>query len=242
MNETVFHITHWKAGSQWIRQVLEEAVPQRSIRVAADSSNMRAEAIRPGSIYTPVYRKVEGFRKLVPESLPQRHFVVIRDLRDTLVSWYFSIKHSHGAANAVVAGTVLPYRERFNQCSQEEGILIALRERLEPMAQIQASWLEAGVPVIRYEDMIIDEQGAFQKIFEICAIPMPDEERTALIDRHSFQRRAGRRPGQEDVASHYRKGVAGDWRNHFTDRITAEFKERFGQHLVDVGYEASDRW
>lgn len=241
MDETVFHITHWKSGSQWVGGVLLEAAPERAVRVASDFSNIRADRLRPGGIYTPVYLPVHGFREFVGET-PGRPFIVIRDLRDTLVSWYFSVKHSHGTGDANVAGTVLSYRERFNQCSKEEGLLITLRERLQPMAQIQSSWAAAGVPLFRYEDMIVDEQDAFRKIFAVCAIEMDDAQRHAVVEKHSFKKRAGRAPGEEDVGSHYRKGIAGDWRNHFTDRIIDEFKERFGAVLVDVGYEPSANW
>src|SRR5690606_7218873 len=159
------------------------------------------------------------------------YFLVVRDLRDTLVSWYFSVKHSHGAGNKTVADVIHSYRERFNEESIEEGLLIALRERLAPMAQIQLTWAQAGVPIIRYEDMLLDEQGAFRTIFQICDIQMDDQQRQALVHRHSFAQRAGRVRGEEKLDSHYRKGIAGDWRNHFTDRVVEEFKEQFGAVL-----------
>ena len=41
----------------------------------------------------------------------------------------------------------------------------------------------------------------------------------------------GRRAGVEDTASHYRKGVAGDWENHFDDEVTATFREVTGDLL-----------
>ncbi len=64
-----------------------------------------------------------------------------------------------------------------------------------------------------------------------------------VLARHAFQRRAGgRRPGQENVQHHYRKGIAGDWRNHFTPRVTAAFKERYGNMLIDLAYESSCDW
>jgi Sulfotransferase domain len=47
----------------------------------------------------------------------------------------------------------------------------------------------------------------------------------------------GRRAGVEDTASHYRKGVAGDWVNHFTQVHVDAFDERFGGLLERLGYE-----
>jgi hypothetical protein len=36
--------------------------------------------------------------------------------------------------------------------------------------------------------------------------------------------------------------VAGDWRNHFTDRLARQFKDRFGELLVQTGYEPDGHW
>ena len=52
----------------------------------------------------------------------------------------------------------------------------------------------------------------------------------------------GRQRGQEDITSHERKGISGDWRNYFTDRITRAFKERFGELLIATGYEDDLDW
>jgi hypothetical protein len=49
----------------------------------------------------------------------------------------------------------------------------------------------------------------------------------------------GRRAGTEDTASHYRKGVAGDWVNHFTPEVAAAFEERFGGLPQRLGYNGS---
>jgi hypothetical protein len=53
---------------------------------------------------------------------------------------------------------------------------------------------------------------------------------------------AGRKSGQEDVTSHYRKGKSGDWKNHFNDAHKAFFKEHYNDLLVKLGYERDDRW
>ncbi|MDI1462035.1 hypothetical protein QEZ54_13755 [Catellatospora sp. KI3] len=56
--------------------------------------------------------------------------------------------------------------------------------------------------------------------------------------RFSFARLAkGRERGQEDVHSHYRRGVAGDWRNHFDDTHLAAFRARYGDLVERLGYD-----
>lgn len=72
-------------------------------------------------------------------------------------------------------------------------------------------------------------------------LPQPLLKR--IVDLNAFERKAGgRAPGAEDIRHHYRKGVAGDWRNYFTPRVTAAFKERYGDLLVALGYETSLDW
>lgn len=240
---TVFHITHWKAGSQWVREILQQAAPERYVHPAGDPEAIGPDRLRPGAIYSPVYLPAYGFRKFVPPTVDARKFVVIRDLRDTLVSWYFSIKCSHGAESPQVAATVNPYRARFLEASIEDGLLIALRERMDAMGRIQSSWLASSdALVLRYESMLEDEQGAFEKIFRHCELDLDAEQRQEIVERNSFERRTGRKRGEENVSAHHRKGVAGDWRNHFTRRVAEEFKERLGPVLIEAGYEQSMDW
>lgn len=52
----------------------------------------------------------------------------------------------------------------------------------------------------------------------------------------------GRAQGEESAESHYRKGVAGDWRNYFTEEHRAFFKERYPGLVVKLGYETSADW
>jgi hypothetical protein len=52
----------------------------------------------------------------------------------------------------------------------------------------------------------------------------------------------GRTRGQEDTASHYRKGTPGDWRNHFTPRHVAFFREHYDDLLYRYAYETDPDW
>lgn len=64
-----------------------------------------------------------------------------------------------------------------------------------------------------------------------------------IVSRHSFTRLTrGRKKGEEDVTSHYRKGEAGDWRNHFSDEIESAFKNRYQDLLETLGYESNQNW
>lgn len=66
---------------------------------------------------------------------------------------------------------------------------------------------------------------------------IPGERLLAVVYQNRFDRKSdGRSRGEEDPESHYRKGVAGDWRNHL-DRAHVEELERRFPGLLDVtGY------
>src|SRR5436309_346448 len=46
----------------------------------------------------------------------------------------------------------------------------------------------------------------------------------------------GREPGQEDPASKLRKGIAGDWRNHFTPTVREVFADITSDLATRIGY------
>lgn len=52
----------------------------------------------------------------------------------------------------------------------------------------------------------------------------------------------GRTPGQEDIKSHFRKGIPGDWKNHFKEEHKRNFKKNFNDLLIKLGYESNDNW
>lgn len=64
-----------------------------------------------------------------------------------------------------------------------------------------------------------------------------------ILDNYSFKKMSkGRKVGEENTDSHYRKGKAGDWRNHFSERHKDLFKEKYGRLLIKLGYERDDNW
>ena len=69
------------------------------------------------------------------------------------------------------------------------------------------------------------------------------EDVPAIVDRHSFSQKAGgRERGVEDARNHYRKGVAGDWRNHFEPVHIEYFKRNYNDLLLTLGYETDPHW
>lgn len=256
-NLPIFHITHWKAGSEWVRAVLGALAQERFVqrRIVRDDNDWHPYAhitqdpLRADGVYSPLYVGRDVFFEMV--RAPHRRFIVIRDLRDTLVSWYFSNRYSHPTeANPALAAL----RERLQQMSLEEGLLYTMETKLRDAAKIQMSWMERRVEsathgedeyIVRYEDIWEDQVACFARICEHTRLEIPGgmPRLKDVVRRMSFESRSGgRAPGEEDVGSHFRKGVPGDWRNHFTPRVREKFKESFGNVLAATGYESGTDW
>ena len=235
----VVHVTHWKAGSQWIHRILHYCAAARIVTPKSDGVHFFDRPVKPDSVFPTVYLSKDEFDlgkppgKLAP-------FVVIRDLRDTLISWYFSMKHSHMVDSPVVSTC----RSKLRDCSLEDGLLWAIEsQRFEKCAMIQSSWLGSGAPLLRYEDLLNNDVELLSKLFiETCPLGVSRELLHNAIRDCRFEKLAGRPPGVEDIESHFRKGVAGDYRRFFSDRVKKAFINRYGKLLVDTGYESSLAW
>src|SRR4051794_15800023 len=235
---TIFHVTHWKAGSQWVRSVLKHAAPKRFVQPRPNGADPLGGPPVPGAVYAPVYAPYGVFRAAVPESLDQRTFVVIRDPRDTLVSWYFSLLYSHQP----ISRNIVDSRQELRRLTKSEGLAWLTGKHMMEVSWIQREWIIAGATVFRYEDFRANQQETYQQLFAFCGLPVSALRRRWIVGRHSFVGRTWWRLGRERVTSHLRKGAVGDWRNHFDDDVKRLFKEKHGETLVLAGYENDDSW
>lgn len=237
---TIFHVTHYKAGSQWIQAILRGCVEEKLIRAQAGVRQFLEEPIQPGRIYAAVYVTRQQFES-VPLPEGWRRFVVIRDLRDTAVSGYFSLKVSHGRFST---DRVAELRRELQHESIERGLLLTLDQWLSVNANIQRSWLEANERVIRYEDLLDHDAEILERVLiDEFGYPIPRRRLRRAVETRRFDRMSGgRNRGDEDVTAHLRKAVAGDWRTYFTEPVKDAFKERWGDLLITAGYERDLDW
>lgn len=241
---TIFHVTHWKAGSQWINKILIACQPDQIVPPLMENGEWNNQFFRrplaPGKVYPTVYVTREEFDSV---QLPPwwKRFVVIRDLRDTLISGYFSLKKSHAESHPLVNH----WRELLAPLPLEDGLIRLMTDGwLDLNARIQESWLQAGEPLIRYEAMLENDVPILTRVLlKDCQLAISAERlRTVVLANRFEQLTAGRKRGQEDDGAHERKGVAGDWRTHFSAPVKQVFKERYGRLLIASGYERNLDW
>lgn len=63
-----------------------------------------------------------------------------------------------------------------------------------------------------------------------------------VYDNRFSKKSGGRGKGDENIKSHYRKGVPGDWVNYFEDAHKNHFKERYPNLLTKLEYEQNHNW
>ena len=78
--------------------------------------------------------------------------------------------------------------------------------------------------------------------YELLNQSISDERANAIVDEFSFERQAGRKPGEENKNSFLRKGLVGDWKNHFNTEAREIFEHYAGTCLVQLGYEQDHSW
>lgn len=96
---------------------------------------------------------------------------------------------------------------------------------------------------VYYEDLLNDPNGEVRALLEFLGADADDETVADCVEKSGFERLANRKRGQEDHSSiRHRKGVAGDWKNVFTENDRRIFKEQAGDLLIDLGYERNHDW
>jgi hypothetical protein len=90
---------------------------------------------------------------------------------------------------------------------------------------------------IRYEDLLRDTPKTLRRILELLQASSSDRIVEHCILASSFERVSNRQQGEEDSRSFFRKGVAGDWRNIFTERDREIYEELAGERLAEMDYE-----
>ncbi|MHC4428871.1 MAG: sulfotransferase domain-containing protein [Planctomycetota bacterium] len=161
-----------------------------------------------------------------------RYAVLFRDLRDVAVSHYFYVRNTPWH----------PEHSVYARLSVTDGLAEFATRSLAAWAGWVRSWHEnldgdLGL-IVRYENLLDDAAGvmtALAEHFELDSSPQTIER---IVEEQRFERlAAGRRRGQERTSSFFRKGVAGDWRNHFTPQLTEMYTRVLGDFLVEFGYE-----
>ncbi|MEM1353322.1 MAG: sulfotransferase domain-containing protein [Planctomycetota bacterium] len=96
---------------------------------------------------------------------------------------------------------------------------------------------------LSYEQLIENTTQSLAKAIEHVS-PIETDPRliARTVDHYKMQSITGRKPGTESRGDFVRKGIAGDWQNHFTKEAAEVFNHYAGEALVKLGYETDTNW
>jgi hypothetical protein len=201
---------------------------------------------------------LEEIKLLFPEA---KVIHIIRDGRDIAVSAMHHVwNHSPDAGGHMkdVKPEELSKRDRYREdpAAFIEGVeSIFDEERLrsgfaEGWKRMCARTVEDGPRLlgenyaeVRYEELLDQPAEETGRLLRFLGADDGSETVERCVSSASFERLSkGRKRGEEDSSSFYRKGVAGDWRNVFTREDRRIFKEAAGDLLIELGYEDDYDW
>ncbi|XAM00172.1 sulfotransferase domain-containing protein [Phycisphaeraceae bacterium D3-23] len=183
---------------------------------------------------------------------------VVRDGRDVMVSYYFFMTRDLGQpankrAEQKRARFFPPDADRSDICANLPYFIKA--HMTSPIAS-KANWADhvqsylrsglEGVPLLRYESLLTDGQAALSDAMADLTGEAADADSvTEALRRNAFDKQKSKpkfgADGKEGK-SVMRKGVHGDWKNHFTKEAAQVFQSYAGDTLTELGYETDDGW
>jgi len=94
---------------------------------------------------------------------------------------------------------------------------------------------------VRYEDLLTHPEEEMERLLRFLRVASDERSVRRCVGSATFEKLSkGRTRGSEDPSSFFRKGVAGDWRNAFTDRDRRVFEREAGDLLTKLGYRGED--
>jgi Sulfotransferase family len=162
--------------------------------------------------------EVPFIRSIFPKA---KLLAIHRDGRDVVVSEKFFLANEQGRTTSL-RDSVLDWRKK-----------------MEAHRRYVA---EHGIYSCSYESLLRDGEGTVKGILEFLDLPADRATVADMLRRSSFKFTTGRDNGLEQSRSFYRKGIAGDWVNHFSEADKKVFKELAGDLLIDLRYEKNMDW
>ena len=174
-------------------------------------------------------RDLRAWRAILPEL---RIVSTTRDGRDCFVSLWFHL---------------YPDREPLAADNRAD-FLGRIRNHAKTWRDTMASFqkdaeLHPGAHFpIRYESLLQDAEGEMARLFEWFGCDADSQTVAEVVGRNAFAvASGGRQPGEADPKAFLRKGIAGDWKNHFDEECNQLYCDVAGPRKPDSAGRPSDR-
>jgi hypothetical protein len=166
-----------------------------------------------------------------------KYVILHRDLRDVAISYHFYVHNTPWH----------PEHRLHHHKSVQEGLAVFSKRMLPAYIDWVRSWKKNSNPAnslqLRYEDMLVDPIAGMTKVATLFELDNSIETISKIVESHSFKKMSGGRDsGDSSNSAFARKGVAGDWKNHFTPELRIQYGELLADFLIETDYESDDAW
>lgn len=169
---------------------------------------------------------------------PERHRAcyIIRDPRNVVVSWYYSMRDTHRLINP----QVVAYRERLQNLDYDQGIRYCIEELAVKFAFIR-SWLyraeDANVLVMKFEDLVASPVEGMQKFMAHCEVTIPEDVLRRILNDYTKEKMRAR-DLQRRLANTSSYGMRStNWWEAISENNLRFFYETTGDLIELMGYE-----
>lgn len=194
--------------------------------------------------------------------------LLMRDPRDIIISFYFAVIHTSYYYYSKNMSIGKEYQ--FPDGLKEKLILDLIKNgsnyvspskliSFPPLKTLVNHFIEAmsysNVFIVKFEDIHERPFHIYKQLLDWLNLltqpltTLTEENLKQSIDMGSFEYQTqGKRKRGEKLDYHspsfgvYRKGITGDWKNHFTPKIIKTVKEICGSELIQLKYENSFDW
>lgn len=217
-----------KSGGSWLSQMLAECL---DLPFPRNRLPMLKSCLMQCHILNPL-----GMRNVV---------VVWRDGRDVVVSYYYHliVGHEFGEKrqferNARLLGISDPTDIQSNLPRFIEGLMNNTVGPSFTWPDFVSQWHgRPGVVETKYEDLLLNPTTEVTSIVNsISGRTIEVGKVNSVVEKYSFKSQSGRSSGNEKQGSFLRKGVAGDWVNHFSPEAIDVFNQYAARSLEVLGY------
>ncbi len=236
-----------KSGTTWLAQLLKQ-IPGYKPAFVYDPDGCSYDHNVCNSIFAHLPHNVHYVMKLHTHYSPSnmevldrfkiRPVIMYRDLRDQCVSRYYHVlndpTHRHHA--------------QYNSSPQDEAMMHNIHLTIEYYLPWVENWrsVMAKQPErfleVKYESLRQDTALTFSNVLGFFQINLSQDEIDGIVRKVASQTKFDIKENLKRHKGTARKGIVGDWHNHFNAEHIRVMREKCGQHLIDLGYEKDLNW
>ncbi|MDR3477855.1 MAG: sulfotransferase domain-containing protein [Gammaproteobacteria bacterium] len=227
-----------KSGGTWLTSLIGAAlcIPMRDLYITQERIDDRNNSFYKGILDHPWYKDItHGVNLIMPcvvksHELPHsplldfnaKYIHLFRDGRDIAVSRYFFEKE-FCVKNGLTQNFDMSFEDMLVKVATEWKIYVK-------------AWMNEDALFLRYEDLLTDTKLALVSLLNQCNVTYQDSQLDFAIADNVKDKMSSKLSAVYSHNTFVRKGIAGDWKNHFTASHCEIFDAIAGDLLKELGY------